>query len=76
MLCQDLDLDLQALAAFEPPLRRGASAFVAPVTPLAHYLKYLDLAGAVLADPPWLVDGAVTGPGMNRTRRRWIRCLA
>ena len=33
------------------------------VTPLAHYLEYLDLAGAVLADPPLLVDGTVTARG-------------
>jgi len=44
-----------------------ASAHVLPVTPLAHYLEYLDLAGAVLADPPPVVDGAVTarGPGLG-----------
>ena len=44
-----------------------ASAHVLPVTPLAHYLEYLDLAGAVLADPPRVVDGAVTarGPGLG-----------
>ncbi len=44
-----------------------ASAHVLPVTPLAHYLEYLDLAGAVLADPPLPVDGCVTarGPGLG-----------
>ena len=44
-----------------------ASAHVLPVTPLAHYLEYLDLAGAVLADPPPVVDGGVTarGPGLG-----------
>ena len=44
-----------------------ASAHVLPVTPLAHYLEYLDLAGAVLADPPAVVDGTVTarGPGLG-----------
>ncbi len=44
-----------------------ASAHVLPVTPLAHYLEYLDLAGAVLADPPPVVDGTVTarGPGLG-----------
>ena len=44
-----------------------ASAHVLPVTPLAHYLEYLDLAGAVLAAPPPVVDGAVTarGPGLG-----------
>ena len=44
-----------------------ASAHVLPVTPLAHYLEYLDLAGAVLADPPRPVDGRVAarGPGLG-----------
>ena len=44
-----------------------ASAHVLPVTPLAHYLEYLDLAGAVLANPPLPVDGCVTarGPGLG-----------
>ena len=44
-----------------------ASAHVLPVTPLAHYLEYLDLAGAVLADPPRPVDGCFTarGPGLG-----------
>lgn len=44
-----------------------ASAHVLPVTPLAHYLEYLDLAGAVLDDPPRPVDGRVAarGPGLG-----------
>ena len=44
-----------------------ASAHVLPVTPLAHYLEYLDLAGAVLVDPPRPVDGRLTarGPGLG-----------
>jgi mandelate racemase len=44
-----------------------ASAHVLPVTPLAHYLEYLDVAGAVLAEPPLLADGNVTarGPGLG-----------
>ena len=44
-----------------------ASAHVLPVTPLAHYLEYLDLAGAVLADPPRPVAGRVAarGPGLG-----------
>ena len=44
-----------------------ASAHVLPVTPLAHYLEYLDLAGAVLAEPPLFADGTVTarGPGLG-----------
>ena len=44
-----------------------ASAHVLPVTPLAHYLEYLDLAGAVLVEPLLPVDGRVTarGPGLG-----------
>ena len=44
-----------------------ASAHVLPVTPLAHYLEFLDLAGAVLTEPPLLVNGCVTarGPGLG-----------
>ena len=44
-----------------------ASAHVLPVTPLAHYLEYLDLAGAVLADAPRPADGclAARGPGLG-----------
>ena len=52
-----------------------ASAHVLPGTPLAHYLEFLDLAGAVLAEPPLLVNGCVTArgsgarPGMGRGGR-------
>ena len=44
-----------------------ASAHVLPVTPLADYLEYLDVAGAVLAEPPLFADGCVTarGPGLG-----------
>ena len=44
-----------------------ASAHLLPVTPLAHYLEFLDLAGAVLTEPPRPVDGRVTarGPGLG-----------
>ena len=43
------------------------SAHLLPVTPLAHYLEFLDLAGAVLTEPPRPVDGRVTarGPGLG-----------
>ena len=43
------------------------SAHLLPVTPLAHYLEFLDLAGAVLTEPPRPVDGGVTarGPGLG-----------
>ena len=44
-----------------------ASAHVLPVTPLAHYLEYLDLAGAILVEPAVFADGQVTarGPGLG-----------
>ena len=43
------------------------SAHVLPVTPTAHWLEYLDLAGAILAEPTRVVDGTVTakGPGLG-----------
>jgi mandelate racemase len=44
-----------------------ASAHVLPVTPTAHWLEYLDLAGAVVAEPLEVEDGSVTprGPGLG-----------
>jgi mandelate racemase len=44
-----------------------ASAHLLPVTPTAHWLEWLDLAGAVLAEPGMPVDGKVTarGPGLG-----------
>ena len=44
-----------------------ASAHVLPVTPLAHYLEFMDLAHAVIAEPPPFADGKVTaaGPGLG-----------
>jgi len=44
-----------------------ASAHVLPVTPTAHWLEVLDFAGAILADPFKIVDGAITakGPGLG-----------
>jgi mandelate racemase len=44
-----------------------ASAHVLPVTPTAHWLEYLDVAGAVLADPLRPIAGTVTarGPGLG-----------
>jgi mandelate racemase len=44
-----------------------ASAHLLPVTPTAHWLEYLDLGGAILADPPPVQNGAVTarGPGLG-----------
>jgi mandelate racemase len=44
-----------------------ASAHVLPVTPTAHWLEYLDVAGSILAEKHPLVDGLVTavGPGLG-----------
>ncbi len=44
-----------------------ASAHVLAVTPTAHFLEYLDIAGAVLRDPPNIEDGALCprGPGLG-----------
>jgi len=44
-----------------------ASAHVLPVTPTAHWLEYLDVAGTVLADPLRPIAGTVTarGPGLG-----------
>jgi len=44
-----------------------ASAHVMPVTPTALYLEYLDAAGAILKEPPQIVDGTLTarGPGLG-----------
>ncbi len=43
------------------------SAHVLPVTPTAHWLEFLDIAGSVLAEPAEVVDGCVTarGPGLG-----------
>jgi mandelate racemase len=44
-----------------------ASSHVLAVTPTAHWLEYLDLAAAILAEPVQIVDGALTarGPGLG-----------
>lgn len=44
-----------------------ASAHVMAVTPTAHLVEWLDLAGAVLAEPMRVIDGCVTprGPGLG-----------
>ncbi len=46
-----------------------ASAHVLAVTPTAHWLEYLDLAQAVLAEPVEIVEGTITarGPGLGIT---------
>jgi len=44
-----------------------ASAHMLAVTPTAHWLEFLDSAGAILAKPAEIVDGTVTarGPGLG-----------
>ena len=44
-----------------------ASAHLLAVTPTAHWLEYLDIAGAILAEPHRAVKGTVTakGPGFG-----------
>jgi mandelate racemase len=44
-----------------------ASAHVLAVTPTAHWLEYLDSAGAILSEPCAVIDGKVTakGPGLG-----------
>jgi len=44
-----------------------ASAHALAVTPTAHYLEYLDSAGAILRDPPTIENGALRprGPGLG-----------
>jgi mandelate racemase len=44
-----------------------ASAHVLAVTPTAHWLEYLDIAGAVLTEPVPVENGCVVprGPGLG-----------
>ena len=44
-----------------------ASAHMLAVTPTAHWLEFLDFAGAILTNPAKIVDGTVTaqGPGLG-----------
>jgi mandelate racemase len=44
-----------------------ASAHMLAVTPTAHWLEFLDFAGAILAHPARIVDGTLTarGPGLG-----------
>lgn len=46
-----------------------ASAHALAVTPTAHWLEYLDVAGAVLTEPMPVFDGSVAprGPGLGMT---------
>ena len=52
--------------AFSSHLFVEASAHLLAATPTCHYLEYLDVAGAVLMDPPRVINGMVsasTTPG-------------
>jgi mandelate racemase len=40
-----------------------ASAHVLPVTPTAHWIEYLDIARAIVAEPVQIVDGTITARG-------------
>jgi len=44
-----------------------ASSHTLAVTPTAHWIEYLDLARAILAEPVQIVDGTITarGPGLG-----------
>jgi mandelate racemase len=44
-----------------------ASSHMLAVTPTAHWIEYLDLARAILAEPVEIVDGTITarGPGLG-----------
>jgi mandelate racemase len=65
-----LSVAAQAEAASIPMsshLFAEASAHMLAVTPTAHWLEVLDFAGAILANPIEIVDGALTarGPGLG-----------
>ncbi len=40
-----------------------ASSHMLPVTPTAHWIEYLDLARAIVAEPVQIVDGTITARG-------------
>ncbi|MGB9114510.1 hypothetical protein [Bradyrhizobium sp.] len=42
-----------------------ASSHVLAVTPTAHWIEYLDLARAILAEPVEIVDGTITPRGLG-----------
>ncbi len=61
-----LQVAAQATAANIPMsshLFAEASAHMLAVTPTAHWLEFLDFAGAILAHPAEIVDGTVTARG-------------
>jgi len=47
------------------------SAHLLPVTPTCHWLEYLDVARAVLADPPSIVDGCLEAPDVPGAGLVW-----
>jgi mandelate racemase len=57
----------QAEAASIPMSSHLFAAHMLAVTPTAHWLEFLDFAGAILAKPAEIVDGTVTarGPGLR-----------
>jgi mandelate racemase len=48
-----------------------ASAHLLAVTPTRHWLEYVDWAGAILAEPMSIVDGAATAPDRPGTGIAW-----
>ena len=63
-----LQVAAQASAANIPMsshLFAEASAHMLAVTPTAHWLEFLDFAGAILAHPAKIVDGTVTARGLG-----------
>jgi mandelate racemase len=65
-----LQVAAQANAASIPMsshLFAEASAHLLAETPTAHWLEYLDFAGAIFVNPAEIVDGTVTarGPGLG-----------
>jgi mandelate racemase len=42
-----------------------ASAHVLPVTPTAHWIEYLDIARAIVAEPVQIIDGTITARGQG-----------
>ena len=47
------------------------SAHLLPVTATCHWLEFLDVAGAVLQEPPRVVDGAVTASDRSGNGLAW-----
>ena len=60
-------VESRTASAIRGPLPVSVSAHLLAVTPTAHWLEYLDLAGAILVEPHRPVDGTVIakGPGFG-----------